>query len=179
MQSFHNLRKTATDRAERSYADESGPFSCQRWRVAGHSFTISGEFSAQFFVSPGWHLYVHSSGSRETLLKEKFVANEAEISPTPVFASCGYLQHASSEKSGEHRIQYHSDPTAENYDLPDPIASANRENMSLAPEKATISSESALNQHDGISDGDLVVGDVSTKRSDTENSESELSQLSR
>lgn len=88
----------------------------------GYFFTATTEVSAHLLVTWGSHLYVNYSSAQKKLVKNAFLIEEVNISPTCVHVGHGYVPQTGSVSRGERCVWYHSYLLQKNHDLPSEIA---------------------------------------------------------
>lgn len=85
------------------------------------------------------------------------------------------MQHTESERHRTHCLGYHSYLTLKSHDLSDAVALDSGDSIALVSKKFAVSLKGRLAHQELSLDGDAVMGDRSKKRSDSKESESELS----
>lgn len=75
---------------------------------------VTGEISADLYVTTGPHLRVHYSGARKKMLREAFVMKKVKFPPIFVLVGGRYVWHADGEWFEEHEIRYRSYLSAQN-----------------------------------------------------------------
>lgn len=102
------------------------------------SVTINGEVRAYLKLTPGLDLCVHYSRRRKKLLKKALLLTKAKTLPTSIFVGYGYVQQASSGWPKGRRTRHHRYLVPEDRDVPDEIALAYGDSISLGPENIAV-----------------------------------------
>lgn len=99
---------------------------------------------------------------------------EVSIPLPSVFENHGYLQKAAVERREAHLTRFQSYLLLETHDLPDAIAFAFENSTALSQNKAAVSFQRDVDQHDMDFYADAIINKELSKELDSEESESEF-----